>query len=128
MIFASQHGWLSEIYFTGFQYYYGELYPFLALVLKKCVYLHPKSTRVVVRCEESICIGPPFKVRQILIQRTTILMPFASAYVMVLYHCILEHRIRFKTVLLWKGVWRCLNGVELKQHEFYAFLVYIINL
>ena len=50
-------------------------------------------------------------------------MPCASAYVMVLCHCILEHRIRFKTVLLWKGVWRCLNGVELKQHEFYAFLV-----
>lgn len=53
-------------------------------------------------------------------------MPFASAYVMVLYHCILEHRIRFKTVLLWKGVWRCLNGVELKQHEFYAFLYVVI--
>ena len=41
MIFASQHGWLSEIYFAGFQYYYEELYPFLALVLKKSVYLHP---------------------------------------------------------------------------------------
>lgn len=40
MIFASLHGWLSVIYFAGFLNYYGELYPFLALVLKKCVYLH----------------------------------------------------------------------------------------
>ena len=44
----------------------------------------------------SICIGPNRKIRQIFNQRTQILMPFASAYVMVLYHCILKHRIRLK--------------------------------
>ena len=32
------------------------------------------------------------------------------------------HRIRFKSVLYRKGVWRYLISVELKQHEFYAFL------
>ena len=41
MLFASHNDWLSIIYFTDFLYYYGESYPFLALVLKKSVYLHP---------------------------------------------------------------------------------------
>ena len=36
------------------------------------------------------------------------------------------HRIRFKLVLFGKGVWRCLESVELKQHEFYAFLYYTL--
>lgn len=34
-----------------------------------------------------------------------------------------EHRIRFKLVLFGKGVWRCLESVELKQREFYAYFV-----
>ena len=48
------------------------------------------------RCEESICIGPNRKFRQKFNQRTMILMPFASAYVLVMCHYISEHRIRFK--------------------------------
>ena len=51
----------------------------------------------------SICIGPTFKVRQNFNQRTTILMPFASAYVLVLCHCILEHRIRFNVGFILEG-------------------------
>lgn len=39
---------------------------------------------------------PPFKVRQNFNQRTTILMSFASGYVLAYCHCISEHRIRFK--------------------------------
>ena len=45
---------------------------------------------------KSICISPTFKVRQNFNQRTAILMPLASAYVLALCHCILEHGIRFK--------------------------------
>lgn len=40
MLFASHNDLLSIFYFTDFLYYYGESYPFLALVLKKSVYLH----------------------------------------------------------------------------------------
>lgn len=58
--------------------------------------MHLKSTRVVVRCEESICIGPLIKVRQILTQGQTIPMPFTFAYVLVMSLYILGHRIRFK--------------------------------
>ena len=50
-------------------------------------------------------------------------MPFAFAYVLVIRHCIGKHRIRFKLVLFGKGVWRCLESIGLKQHEFYAFSI-----
>lgn len=46
---------------------------------KKCVSLHPKSTRVVVRCKESICKESETEISPILNRRTAILMPFAFA-------------------------------------------------
>lgn len=39
-------------------------------------------------------------------------MPFALSYVLVLYHNILEHRIRFCKFQFQGGVWRCLKIVE----------------
>ena len=66
-------------------------------VSKKCVYLHLKiDASFVGNAKKSICIGPLIKVRQILTQGQTILMPFVSAYVLALCHYISEHRIRFK--------------------------------
>lgn len=53
-------------------------------------------------------------------------MPFSFAYVLVYNYYILKHRIRFTLVLFGKGVWRCLESIELKRHEFYAFLLCII--
>lgn len=53
--------------------------------------------------EGSICIGLPFEVRQISKPRTSILMPFASAYVLVLNLYISEHRIRFTWFYLEKA-------------------------
>ena len=45
MLFASHNDWLSIFYFTDFLYYYGESYPFLALVLKKKCIFAPVNRR-----------------------------------------------------------------------------------
>ena len=70
-----------------------------------CVNLYPKTTRVVVCCGERSCIGPNRKVRQDFNQRTKVLMPVASAYVLAMCHCISEQRIRLKVDYLLE---RCL--------------------
>lgn len=95
----------------------------------KCVYLHPKidaSSRAMRR--KHLLRGPPIEFRQNINSRTLILMPFCFAfYVLVVPTATYwGHRIRFKSVLFEKGVWRHPIGVELKQHEFYAFLCSVI--
>ena len=56
-----------------------------------------KSTRVVVRCEESICIGPTIKVRQILKPKDHSTDAFCFAFMLaVLASAYWGHRIRFK--------------------------------